>query len=356
MNGKRPFPAVGAAVFLGMAVCAFFLMAPECAQAQKTAAGRNPVLLTAARVRVARTDITRGYAEYTGRVMAYRRQGVELVMADGKKESIKPERILSLDYEKTFQNTAADMLYEKRQYREALAAYREALAEERQSLAGFFILQRLVMCHRMLGNHWEAAVEFLKMAEAEPDMPDETFACIPLAWKPSMGDSVTAAKLEELGKTYRSPLVQLLTASYMLSTAERSQGTLMLRTLVKNKDIRLATLAETQLWRAEERKSIQDETLEKWELVLARIPLKLSGGPAYVLAEKYAQLEKYDEAALGFLKVATVYPMTDAFSAEAMTQAARVMERGGHPEDAEAIYKEILRKFPNTEAAKRKSG
>lgn len=351
----KKYPGISCQCFFVL-VCVCFLMAPECVQAQKPAANRKAEPLATARLRIQRTDITRGYTEYTGKVMAYRRQGVELVTADGKKETIKPERILALDYEKTFQNTAADMLYEKKEYREALRAYREALEEERQPLAGFFILQRLVMCHRMLGNRWEAAVEFLRMAEAEAEMPDDAFACIPLAWKPDRGDSVAAAKLAELGKTHRTPIVQLLTASYMLSTVDRGQGTLMLKTLAKHKDIRIATLAETQLWRVEERKNIQEETLEGWEQVLARIPRKLCGGPAYVLAEKYAQLEKYDEAALGFLKAATVYPMTDEFSAEAMTQAARVMERAGQPEDAEAIFKEMQRKFPGTEAAKRKSG
>ncbi len=332
----------------------------QASRAREAQRNTGPQSLLTARVRVQKTDTTRGYVEYTGEIITYRRKTVEMMTEGNKKQIFVPERILEMDYKKSFHNTAADMYFDKKQYREALLEYEKALNEERRMpegsrrpLAELFIWQRLVLCHRTQGNTLEAAQEFLKMLELAPDMTDDVFACIPLAWKPGMGDSLTAERLAKMDKKLYTQVAELLTASYMLSTKDRTQAITTLRKLSKAKDIRLAMLAETQLWRAEERKNITEETLEKWKQTLLRIPLKFCGGPEYVLAEKYAQLEKYDEAALGFLKVATVYGVTDEFAADAMLQAARIMQRGKQPEDAAAILKELLRKFPKTAAAKK---
>lgn len=338
---------------VALAVCAF----PASMTHAQRASRAEQSMLENVTLRVLNTETTRGYVEYTGTILKYDRVGVEFFSTDKQKTTIPPERILSLRYPRTPAEELAEMLQIKGQHAEALKGFLNVRRTEHRPLASLFLQEKIIQCCRVMGNHRDAIDQFLNMsgraAKMSMQMPDQMFSCIPLAWKSSMADSVIVAKMSEIDKSDRTPVSQLIAAGYMLSTARRNEGIGILKTLAKNKDPRIATLAEMLLWRTVQRKDVTLKTLATWERTLEKVPLSMRGGPSYILAEKYAMLEQYDLAALAFLKSATVYHQSDDFSADAMYQAAMVMQRSPHPGDADVILKEIIRKFPRTDVARR---
>ena len=312
------------------------------ASAQDSALSRAPMLEEKVTVTVTNPDSTRGVSYYSGRLLRFDRKGMEILTQENQRVTILPQRIAEMEFPKNFALESAEREFSQNHFTEALGFFQEAQNSERRPLVRAMIREKIVRCYRNLGKNTEAVTEFLRLAEEFPEMPDEMFSCVPLVWEPDVRDTLTPRKAAEIYRQTKTPIVQLFYGSYLLSSAESAAAVNVLKTLTKSKDIRLATLAETQLWRSAEPRDLNEKMFAEWESTLERIPVAMRGGPSFVLGKAYARTGDTDRAVLAFLKAATVYHQDAPFSAEALREAAELVEEAGHAEEAEILRKKLL--------------
>ena len=179
--------------------------------------------------------------------------------------------------------------------------------------------------------------EFVRLAALEPNMTDETLACIPLAWRGNPGQTALEAAAARLLKTSGTPPVVLMCASHLLSGPQREDALRRLKRLSETcKDTRIAQLAQFQIHRTEI-PGVTPESVSEWKSRLDILPPELSSGPNFVLGQAYARLRLWDDAALTFLKSATVFPQDAPLSQSALQSAAQALQSGGHPEEAKKL-------------------
>ncbi|MDO4551561.1 MAG: hypothetical protein Q4C96_09975 [Planctomycetia bacterium] len=308
-----------------------------------------PMLQEQVTLTVRNLDSTRGVMHYAGRILRYDRTGVEILTSERNRIILMPEQIMRVDYQRSIPQRNAEEMYIQKNYKTAVMLFKEAREQERRPLVRAWLTEKIIRCYRNLEQPAEAVMEFLKLQESQPEMTDEMFSCIPLLWEPNIRDTVTAGKVANIYREQRTGITQLLYGSYMLSSAERQKAIQVLKAVSRGKDIRLATLAEAQLWRVTEPGELSEKITE-WTKVLERIPVCMRGGPTFIMGRAWLQMDNKDMAVLEFLKVGTVYHQVDPFSADSFINAARILEREGQKEEARTVYRDILLKFPDTRA------
>lgn len=86
---------------------------------------------------------------------------------------------------------------------------------------------------------------------------------------------------------------------------------------------------------------------------LARYPnTELAGNAQYWQGRCYLRLEQYQEAVGAFEKVRATYPDNDAKVSQAMQSQAVALSRLGQNDEAEALLREVISKYPTSSAAR----
>ena len=119
-------------------------------------------------------------------------------------------------------------------------------------------------------------------------------------------------------------------------------------------DKRLQPLAEAQLWRLElEAEEVSAFKLDSWRRHVDRLDTELRGGPYFLLAEAYRSKYLRDEAVLTYLRIPVLYDHDRLLAAEACLAAADVLQTQGRYAEAVAMYRELIGRFQETEAARK---
>lgn len=290
-------------------------------------------------VEVRNRDDGRGFSRFIGVIETYSREGLQLETADGPK-NIAAHSVVRIHYRKSDEHELGDQHFHQKNYRDALAHYKKALPSADRRWLEVEIMAQIVRCETALGFWQQAITDFCTLQELEPEMPDDVFACIPLAWHPLPGEVQTEeTALKLLRSRSNVPVSVVLCGSYLLFSPKAKEIPQRLKTFSANRDSRLAQMAESQTWRLE-LMTVTPEKAASWRDRIEEFPPELRGGPTYVLGDAYFRLKQYDAAALAFLKTALVYGQNPQLSADAMKQAQRALELGGHEEEAKAFTKE----------------
>ncbi len=237
---------------------------------------------------------------------------------------------------------AADAAMAAGRFNQALVLYQKAMEGNPPRRTRLRIITGSVRCYQALDRPELAGEAFLLLVRDDPQTPQ--FNCIPLAWlprRPSVSLEQTAGKW--LGRN--EPTSQLLGASHLLTTVNRSQAMATLRRLAVGSDRRVAQLAMAQTWRTT-LTTADDEQLDAIEQTIRRMPERFTAGPYFVLGRAYLQRQQWEKAALALLHVPILYPLQRPLAAQSLADAGRAMEQLGQTDQAVRLYRELIRTYP----------
>lgn len=283
----------------------------------------------------------------TGRIIDF--SGTAMVLeASGQKQTIPGKQVIEVRSRWTAEQTAGDDLWRRRDYAAAQAKYTAALAGERRPWAQRLLRSKLVAVLREQAR-WElAADEFLRLAQADPQTP--YFDQIPLPWTTVAPSPALEAKARTWMTSGGSDAAALLGASFLLSTGDRTAALKRLRELALDGDVRIALLAEAQLWR-NAAVTADDAAVEGWERTLDKLPEPLRAGPTLVVGRAWAQRNQPERAALVLLRLPILHADHHRLSAEALWSGGQMLERLAQPAEATTLYRELLRDYPQAVVA-----
>ena len=277
---------------------------------------------------------SRGVSEFQGEILKYDREGLELETSDRGVKSIPAESVAEIRFQKSADFQLAEQCFAQGNYAEALRIFRMERQLTEKPWLRTLLTVRMIRCQTALGQTSDAMDNFAEMSGGEPNLTDEMLACIPLAWRSNPGQAMPTLTAVSLLRTSNDPPTVLMCASHLLSDARRDDALRRLKRLAETcKDTRIAQLAQFQLHRTEI-PTVTSEVAARWSSEIETLPPELASGPNFVLGQAYVRLQLWDDAALAFLKSATVFPPDPIFAQEALQSAARALESGGHPEES----------------------
>ncbi|MCS7306088.1 MAG: tetratricopeptide repeat protein [Thermoguttaceae bacterium] len=285
-------------------------------------------------------------ARLSGQVLEYTGQLLFLRLPDGREQKIPAQKVLRVHTQYSPLHQEAEERFQLGRFTEALHLYRKAIEEEPRRWVRRQMLARMVVCYEETGQATAAGETFLLLVQSDPDTL--YWEVIPLAWLPGVPD----VGLERQAKQWlaqdpeQAPAAVLLGASHLLSGPDRATALQRLNTLVRHPDPRIALLALAQTWRSQVQ--VEPAQLEVWERTIQKLPAGLRAGPYYVLGRALAHQDRWEEAALAWMRIPILYGRPRSLAARALVEAGAALQRLGQTEQAARLYKEVLAKYPDT--------
>lgn len=289
-----------------------------------------------------------GYVKLTGRVVEYTGRELRFQIAGVTERTIPPDEVLRIETQYGRSQVEADAAYAGGELTSAVALYGQARREETRAWVRRQITAQMVWCYRGLDRPEPAIEEFRVLIGSDPQTP--YFACIPLAWVPSQPSVVLERAARQWLAEEATPVLVLLGASHVMSTAARPTALARLRQLTLGTDDRIARLAQAQTWRAAVVTADAQE-LAAWQSGIDAMPEPLRAGPYYVLGLGWAQRQGWEQAALAFLRVPILYPQHRTVAARSLLDAGRSLEKLDRPQQAAGLYRELMKTYPKTRSA-----
>jgi tetratricopeptide (TPR) repeat protein len=290
----------------------------------------------------ARVRVTGTIDDYTGRELT-------ITLETGTQRRIPAEQVLDIETHWSAERRRADELYAAHDYKAAAVAYDDARKAEKRRWARRIIIARLVEAFQANEQLVPAGEAFLLLVRDDPETPD--FASIPLPWLPGEPAPDLARRAEQWMANAEQPAAMLLGASYLLPMAEQGHDAVArLEQLTAQRDPRIATLAEAQLWRGRFASATASQ-LEGWSRKLDRFPESLRAGPYLTLGRAWLQLGQQEQAELALLHVPILFPRQRRLAAEALWLAAGALSQQGHPPEAARLYHELIHDYPDSRHA-----
>jgi hypothetical protein len=142
-------------------------------------------------------------------------------------------------------------------------------------------------------GHSKIALDLVSQLDRRP-LPALSLAWLPVAWTNGRqnADAVSAAKTR---LSDPSPAVQLVAASWLLSSPARSQATAVLNGLKGHDRTTIAALAEVLLWRTATPPQVI-ESSRTWQTQIDALPIVLQTGPTKTLIDKLRAAGQSDQA------------------------------------------------------------
>jgi len=286
-----------------------------------------------------------GQKTLNGRVVDYTGRELQLELSGGRRKSIPSLKVLDVATKLSEQNLIADSLLEKGDFERALAMYRRAMDSETRRWVRRQILAHMIRCYQALGQKRPACEAFLLLTQSDPDTL--YFDCIPLAWLPSQ----PSHDLEQAAHTWllreHSPVAVLLGASHMLSGENGPEALTKLKSLETARDRRISQLACSQTWRAKIATANEQE-IDLWANSIDAMPHSLRAGPYFILGLAHNKYQRYEEAALAWLRVPILFQTQHELSARSLLEAGKSLEKLNRPHKAATLYSELIKKYPKS--------
>jgi tetratricopeptide (TPR) repeat protein len=290
-------------------------------------------------VHIATGDDGRGRAKATGQIIDLAGNELRMKSAGGAERVVPADRILRIETARTREQDTADEQFAADRFDEAAVQYQAALKREERGWMRREIIAQLVACYRAAGNVSSAAEYFLLLVRSDP--ATRHFDAIPLAWLPGLPAADVEGRARRWIDQRDVPAAMLLGASHLLTTPQGDAARGRLQELASGKDSRIAALARTQLWR-DRIASADDAELDRWQADIDRLPESVRAGPTFILAHALAQRKRYEQAALGYLRVPILYPSERALAARSLLEAGRTLEKLDQSTEAARLYREVL--------------
>ena len=290
----------------------------------------------------------RGRGSVTGTVVDYTGEHLVLRTASGRDQTIAASRVVEIKTARTPEQVAGDGFARAGQHEKAVNSYLAALRDERRVWVRRQIMAQCVRCFCECGQFDRAVEGFLPLWRSDPQT--QYFDVIPLSWSPHQPSLTFKQKARAWLEAEQDSAARLQGASWLLSTDAREAAIAALRGLTSDADARVATMAETQLWRTRV-VTAKPQDVNRWRSLIARTPEGLRAGPYYILGRALAALGQSEQAALAFLRVPILYPVHGRLAAAALLSAGRELERIGQTKQAVTVYQEVARDHSDAPAA-----
>jgi tetratricopeptide (TPR) repeat protein len=285
----------------------------------------------------------------TGEVLHYSTRELAMRLPQGTEVRVEADRVLRVETPRSPQHKEADKLFQSRQYGPALATYRQALESESRLWIKRVLYAQTIRCLRNEGQVNSAATAFLVLIEEEPQ--SRQVDAIPLAWTATAEDVSLDAKFRTWLEDRSQPWARLIAASWLLPGARRFDAKSTLEQLARNEQAPISELARVQLWRTQVA-DVSPFQLERWKDQTERLPESLRAGPYFVLGQALGQRDSSEAALLAFLRVPLLYSEQHHLAAEALGEAARLLEADGNASAALRLRRELIRDYSNTVAGR----
>jgi hypothetical protein len=172
---------------------------------------------------------------------------------------------------------------------------------------------------------------------------------LPLAW--TSETRVPQAKAEAWLARANDPPANLLGASCLMSTARQAEAVAVLGRLTADADVRIASLAEAQLWRTR-LASADAADVRRWQGAIEKMPVSLRAGPYFMVGQEYRRLGRTDEAVLSLLRVPIHASQHAELAARSLLDAAELLGAAGQRREAVRLAREVVTDYSATASAK----
>lgn len=230
---------------------------------------------------------------------------------------------------------------------EATVELNAALKVEDRAWVRREILALLVRSALWNADYRAAVTRFLPITDSDPETFH--FNVAPLAWtdEPPRADVRIEAKswLAE-----RSAVSKLFGASHLLfDPASSDTAAAALRSLSRESDVRVARLAQMQLWRQRMHSGTATSgELTRWEAAIEQLPSELRAGGYFVLGQTYLKQRQPERAATALLWLPLVYDADRHLAARACFLAAEQLASIGDRPQATNLFSEVVFRFGDT--------
>ena len=177
------------------------------------------------------------------------------------------------------------------------------------------------------------------------DAKTRYFDCIPLAWLPTEPTPGVEKKAQIWLAQDQPAAAVLLGASHLLSTGRRPAAVEQLKRLSLDRDVRIALLAQAQLWRTTAF-NVTAEQLSAWRRTLDKIPDSLRAGPDFIVGSALAAKQP-EQAAVLLAAVAVLYPRERQLAAAGLLRAGELLEKLDRKPEATVLYRELWLEYPD---------
>ncbi len=288
-----------------------------------------------------------------GEIIDFKGDGLSILRPGGREQSIPASKVIKIESKWLPQHVAADKLFATRKFAEAHAKYREAEKNESREWVRRKIKARQVWCSSALGKIEQACTEWVTIFAS--DRTTQYFDAIPLAWEthePTQQFQLRAKSWLDDGSV---PVLNLIAASWLLSTSERSRALAELEALSSSADTRVAHLADAQRWRTE-LVTVKSNDVASWKKQVQRMPRLVRGGPSFMLGQAMSRLKMHEEAALTFMKVPIFHKLDHRLVGSSLHYAAGQLEQLGRASEAIGLYREVVSDYADVAVAAESNG
>ena len=298
----------------------------------------------------------KGQVKFKGRITHMDHQKVVIVFPSGEKKSYPRQRVLSYQAEVPERIEAADRLFKEGRFGDASAQYEGARQQDVLSWIWRRSLDRLMTCYQAVGDPVRAADTLLELLEElPPDVKQQGLVRLPLAWSVRTAGAAMQAKADAwLGRTGRNDLTtraaRLLAASVFISAGQPDRARDLLGPIASGETRMLADMARVQAWRLHLSRGALADRVRQWRDALPGLDDVAQAGAHYVLGQAYELLGDPDAAALCYMHVVVLHGQDVALASLACVRAAQVLQKRGRPRQAEALFREVLKRFGATPA------
>ena len=283
-----------------------------------------------------------------GEILDYTGNQLVIRTSDGNQHPIPAKRVVDIKTTLVPQHLAADRLFEEHRFQEALEAYRQAQQHDSRVWMRRQIVTRQVSCLQGLGQHARACETFLLVVQSDPST--QFYDVIPLAWQTEEPSSTLRQRARGWLQDREFSAARLLAASWLLPTDHRGQAISVLKELRSNGDQRVAHLATAQLWRTQVATASLAE-VHRWNDKAAGISPGLGQGFYFPVGQAYFQHQQYEAAALALMRIPILGHDDRELTSESLLLAAAALEKVERPDNAHALYREILTTYSDTASA-----
>ena len=226
---------------------------------------------------------------------------------------------------------------------EAIRAFESAAANETRPWVRREILATLSVALHNAGRIPEAGNVYLKIVAEDPQTIH--IDAMPLAWF-SLPPNFERDRAARGWMQMSVPQAQLIGASWLLSTSDRSQAISTLGKLRSNPSSEIAILAEALLWQSKIVTATPAD-VRQWQRQLDAGILRGAAlaGPNLVVGKAWRHLDDNTQAALILMRQPILYPEHQPVAAESLLQAGRALQSGGQTEEAIRVLREALDKY-----------
>ena len=308
----------------------------------------NPICTADVVVITTGNDATRQLRR-TGTVVDFTGRNLLLQTASGNTVTIAADRVINVKSNLVPEHLAADEQFSEYHFRAAAQQYQQAQNSEQRVWLRRQIVARRVWCLRYLEKFDRAGEMFLVLIASDPST--QYFDAIPLNWTGSQPDPLVNRLSHQWIQASDNAVARLLGASWLLPTDNRAEAVAVLGELQDHQDTRIANLAATQLWRIA-MVSVHEKKIISWQQTVTQMPYSLRAGPYYLVGQAFERNNRHRDAALTLMRVPIHYQHERKLAGECLLAAAISLEKINASAEAINLYREILRDYEESSAAK----